>query len=526
MKKTLFLAAALLALTLSSCKKDEMSFSQFTAGMEQASQQGTKLYLDDNLLVKWDGAETVYVANADNPNENNGFFSVTPSGDGTWATLTGPAVTATRYTAIYPSSNAMINRASTFTFYASQHSTDGSIDCPMYAESNDNTFQFKHLGGYLKIHLQQTGVSVHSIEVSTTDDTPLIGSYEISLDADGNPVLTRNSGWQGTANSVLLTCNQPQDISSGHDFYIYLPPSSSTGYELSLKIMNQNGATCVKTCSQRIVVNRAEIVNITVGNTLEFIPYGRLNGLFTVGEDGHQVYFSRANLVAFCMPETMGAGPLVDWDFHQHQYDMLGNRNSVSGICDLFGWSTAATPFGMSTSTSSSDYSGDFVDWGNNFAPYDYRTLDSTEWRYLITSRYNANKYAVGQIQLSDNSYANGCILLPDDWTLPTGCTFNYGYGTSPTDFTKNTYTLSQWSQMEAAGAVFLPANGQRTGSNSFTNNGVVGYYWSSTNRGDVRAVNFSFGGKTRTVSGEVAYRNLGKSVRLVMDAPTSASSK
>ena len=90
------------------------------------------------------------------------------------------------------------------------------------------------------------------------------------------------------------------------------------------------------------------------------------------------------------------------WSFAENQYDYLGEANIaidadvLADKVDLFGWSTSATNFGVSTSLSSSDYSGSFVDWGinkiGNDAPNTWRTLTKDEWDYLLTYRYS---YAV-----------------------------------------------------------------------------------------------------------------------------------
>ena len=70
-------------------------------------------------------------------------------------------------------------------------------------------------------------------------------------------------------------------------------------------------------------------------------------------------------------------------------------------------------------------------------------------------------------------------ILLPDSWTLPAGCSFTSGLADSSGDWTRNSYTLAQWEQMEAAGAVFLPAGGLRQGTDIYAM--AAGNYWSST---------------------------------------------
>ena len=70
-------------------------------------------------------------------------------------------------------------------------------------------------------------------------------------------------------------------------------------------------------------------------------------------------------------------------------------------------------------------------------------------------------------------------ILLPDSWTLPDGLTFtpgNQAWG-------KNTYTIDQWTMMEDAGAVFLPASGScnSQGIPSESTQNQNGFYRAST---------------------------------------------
>lgn len=55
----------------------------------------------------------------------------------------------------------------------------------------------------------------------------------------------------------------------------------------------------------------------------------------------------------------------------------------------------------------------------------------------------------------------HGYVLLPDEWELPEGMSFV----PRANDWKTNTYTISQWRVMEQAGAVFLPATGERGGT-------------------------------------------------------------
>lgn len=211
------------------------------------------------------------------------------------------------------------------------------------------------------------------------------------------------------------------------------------------------------------------------------IEPGRRIGVFSVGAD-KQVSFSQGNLQYTQSTE--------EWHFAREQYEYIGAANIKDGALadkiDLFGWSANNTtaPFGVSTSTSATDYAGDFMDWGTNTisgdAPNTWRTLSIEEWKYLYHERKNADKlFALGTI----NGVA-GMILLPDDWQLPEGATCqlptekgllwddNYNGGgyintnTKANHYQDNVYTLEQWQVMEEVGAVFLPAAGYRENIN------------------------------------------------------------
>ena len=251
-------------------------------------------------------------------------------------------------------------------------------------------------------------------------------------------------------------------------------------------------------------------------------------GTFSVSAT-KQVTFSQGNLQYTRSTDT--------WSFASTQWEMIGTDNVTGGSVssdeygdekygtaladkvDLFGWSTSATHFGVSASTDwENGYSGSFVDWGTNKigndAPNTWRTLSYDEWYYLRYTRTNADALC-GVAQVNG---VNGLILLPDNWTCPSGITFKSGFHSNyGVDYyaAYQTFTAAEWSLLEAAGAVFLPAAGGRDGTNVY---GVQGYgfYWSATEDDSDYAYYLSF-------YSDEAYmiydsRNRGHSVRLVKD--------
>lgn len=254
-------------------------------------------------------------------------------------------------------------------------------------------------------------------------------------------------------------------------------------------------------------------------------------GAFSVSSS-KQVVFSSGNLQYTQSTNT--------WSFAENQWDYIGTDNVTGGSVssdptlgdfgdsksgtaladkvDLFGWSTSATNFGVSTSKDNDDYSGSFVDWGTNKigndAPNTWRTLSYDEWNYLRYNRTNANDLC-GVAQVNG---VNGLILLPDNWTCPVGVTFKSGfYRGWGVDYyaAYQTFTAEQWSKLESAGAVFLPAAGYRYGSNVYHVQ-FESHYWSATGDGSSRARELRFGSGSAYT--DYDNRNLGQSVRLVKD--------
>lgn len=231
---------------------------------------------------------------------------------------------------------------------------------------------------------------------------------------------------------------------------------------------------------------------------LVFVPaiQGMLDGVFSVSAN-EQVRFSQGNLQWTSTGTHTVAGNGTKsgtWRFATNQYDTIGVANvsassSYTGWIDLFGWGTSGyancEPYERRNHSS---YYADTVvnlnvtnyDWGKYNAisnggnrPGLWRAIKKAEFQYLLSSRSDAaSKWAMGSVK-----GILGLILLPDVWSLPAGLTFNPGFH-NPGTATFNSYTTTQWGQMETAGAVFLPAAGiySVSANNSFSAN--QGVYW------------------------------------------------
>ena len=240
------------------------------------------------------------------------------------------------------------------------------------------------------------------------------------------------------------------------------------------------------------------------------VPDGAINGKFSVS-DGKQVYFSKGNL----------RYASSKWSFFDNQYDFYTSYSADAW--DKFGWSTSATTYGMSTSSNNDDYSGDFVDWGATMGA-GWRTLTSDEWAYLLKTRSasTVNGTENGRYAKAKINDVGGVILFPDTYTHPDGVAAPTGVNaTDEYGWEGNSYTAADWTKMESAGCVFLPAAGCRYGS-EMIGLGSYGYYGSATPDGADYAYSVKF------ISGSLEPANsinrcLGCSVRLVQEATSDA---
>ena len=224
---------------------------------------------------------------------------------------------------------------------------------------------------------------------------------------------------------------------------------------------------------------------------------------FTINADGGQISFSQGNL-------QYQAAPNKVFRFAGKQTDYIGEDNNklktnYTGWIDLMAYPTGnlnyrdyGPAFACSACVETGgEMSGDdengfdsptrrnspmsddipFTEFGDNTilnaGNYTWRTLTANEWGYLFLNR----KDAADLFGFATVDNVRGVVILPDDWSLPSGSTFVpasekmniadgdvYELKEGESAYTLNTYSSTDmsWQKMEAAGAVFLPAAGYR----------------------------------------------------------------
>ena len=509
---------------LAGCKRE---YGTVTLGANIDNGRDAKVYIDD-LTPCWHNNDLIRV---------NNQTCTTSAALGSSAQITD-VVESNHYRAIYPADivgDVDISSSSTISvtlpreqIYEVDSRGDQKVKVPMGAYSDNESLTFHNLCPLIKVVVSNRMGNDFDLSRITVTATTSYLSGLCSATVTGSPNDHIGTMVPSSAShdvSLVFSAGSRPTIGRGdRDTYVYyiVAPEfgGDEGENVTITLYSANGqyATFEKP-GVSLRHNRMATVSLTVEEwTFEapVNPYslnGAMPGLFSVSAT-QQVHFSQGNLQYQASTNT--------WRFAEHQYDYVGTQtadglgnyggnvsgsdnrsisSTYSGWIDLFGWGTSGWNSGAncyqpwSTSTSYTHYypGGSYTngltgayaeaDWawhnaisnGGN-AAHLWRTLTSAEWNYLFNARTDASsKRGTGNI-----NGVHGLIILPDSWTLPSGCSFTSGFALSNDDWAHNSYTLAQWAQMEAAGAVFLPAAGDRYGTNvSYV--GYYGPYWSST---------------------------------------------
>lgn len=374
---------------------------------------------------------------------------------------------------------------------------------PYFADGNVDMFDYSNTGTWSSVRMYKGTAPVTGITLSKTATSIPVGSTE-TLTATVLPSTAANPGVSWTSNNTAVAT-----------------VNASTGQ-----------ITAVAKGTATITATALDGSGATATCTATIIQEGALTGKFSVSST-KQVYFSQGNLQAV----FASAGSSCTWQFAANQWDYIGidtannkiNGNgsvSAAGTVDLFGWSTAATTYGIHNSTGNGTYSGSFKDWGTNAivnggneANCGWCTLSNAEWTYFMNTRPGATVGATANARYTDatintdGTSRNGRIMFPDGVTFATDEATTWGTINANSDWTTKC-TAAQWTALETKGCVFMPAAGYRSGTGGGGEE-ERGRYWLATEKGDDSAYSSFFGTASYNPDNDF-YRRFGRSVRLV----------
>jgi len=551
---TLLLAFAIL-LGLTQCKKKVDTINAVVTNgipMTLEAYNGGRTSVSDEGIINWTAGDKIYVVC---DGECVGYVENTA---GALTTFTGTVTGVT-------------TGAHTFHYYYVGNQTIAYAATSFEMDFSDQTGNLDDLGDFHVGHGSQEISYTAGDEISAAAEmTSLVsvGYFDIAGMAEvGEKVFMYGENVNNKISinfSTNVVTNTKVDTEHNNNYislgivsagatcgrYVMLVPNDGTETTISFVSKRTSGSY---TFSEGIEAGKFYCKNSDVSMPLSVSPItytkGSLRGLFTIAANT-SVHFSQGNLKA--VKTNVGdAWSTYDWYFMDNQYDIVERTksdisDSYSGKTEisLFAWGTSGYSHGativipynteMGAGSKYKAYGSAYnnlynstgqADWGYNIiknsvkSENKWRTLTDAEYNYLFSGRYDAPvKWGYATV-----NEMHGIIILPDGFDDPYKNKGDYVFDGSSAGWDANIYNEDNWNNyMEPAGAVFLPAAGQRLGSvfnQSYGGTvyapGDYGMYWSSNYSGSGNACEIKFTNNSFTNTNEA--KKYGHSVRLVL---------
>ncbi len=578
MKKIVFAFGLIVAVAMTACTPETLNErlgipeDAILLSSERFSGHGTKTSVSD-ISVKWVNEDKVYLngseysvtvdnsgnayVNASDEIRNSevyGYYGVlgTPSWNSSEKKLT--VTVPSEYTSSYDGGRQVI-----------------ALPMVAYKSGAANKIEFKHVTAAVKVRVKNTTNYVLELDkvVVSSSTLQLSGTRDVTL----NTCVVSDQSGEISTDDKSVTVNfetntfvNPYGDDDNNIKEVQVPILPVGSGSLTIQIYAHVAGTPAK--ANTYVYDHTESgaaigrnIMITAGVNLGgSYTTASLKGLFTVSSSGKQVFFSKGNL------QYIGSAATPYWKFADNQYSYLEtttgqNSAAVNVDRDLFGWATSGyhnngDPYNInynpySTSEIAATYNSDPAsayqtnrygygpsttmtdqnltntsanyDWGWNNPIYNggnvenqWNALSKDEFSYILNTRatsyrigYSTTRYIYAYLL---NSY-HGIILLPDNYVHPGDVTTPV-FGAD--GWSSNVFSAADWSKMEANGAVFLPAAGQRKGE-TVSQIETQGNYWTTTNSNVTNAHYYYF--TSSNVKTSTTIRYFGYSVRLVQKA-------
>ena len=310
------------AVLVASCSVQEEVFEvpqqddvRFYASFERPAQDGTKVYVNEDLHLRWTADDRVSIFNQNTYNQQYKFLGETGDNSGEFAKVEGAEfVTGNpidNVVAVYPyqeSAKILENEVMTLTLPAEQHFADESFGLganTMVSVSTDNFLQFKNLGGYLRLSIYGRGLSVSSIVLKGNNGEKLAGKATVTMPLDETPTATLD---EEATDEITLICDTPvmlgNSADASVDFWFVVPPVTfEKGF--SIKVIDDKGRVYEKSTSKSISIERNRLAKMESFDIDASAPSGYAKPIAVDG-DFSDWDLLNANWVATaeCAPET------------------------------------------------------------------------------------------------------------------------------------------------------------------------------------------------------------------------------
>lgn len=242
------LAIALVA----SCSTQEKDFQEplqggiFFASFEQPAEEGTKVYANENLHLRWNADDRVSIFNEVTYNQQYQFTGETGANAGEFQIVNGDVfVTGNRIShkvSVYPYQKSTViteDEVLTVTLPAEQSYAENTFGLginTMVSVSSGNVLQYKNIGGYLMLKLYGEGVSVSSITLKGNNGEKLAGKAFVTMPLGGVPTVVMKDD---ATTEITLSCDIPVRLGATAEestqFWFVVPPVTfSRGFSITV----------------------------------------------------------------------------------------------------------------------------------------------------------------------------------------------------------------------------------------------------------------------------------------------------
>ncbi len=241
----------------------------FYASFEQPTEEGTRVYANEDLLLRWTADDRVSIFNKNTYNQQYRFTGVTGDNAGGFRKVdTDEFVTGnpiTNVVSVYPyqeTTKITEVEALTITLPAEQHYAENTFGLganTMVSVSEDNFLQYKNVGGYLRLSLYGEGVTVSSIRLKGNNGEKLAGKATVTMPLDGTPTAVLADD---ATDEITLVCDSPVTLGAtakeSVDYWFVVPPVTlSKGFTVT--ITDPFGRIYEKATSNSITIERSKL---------------------------------------------------------------------------------------------------------------------------------------------------------------------------------------------------------------------------------------------------------------------------
>ena len=317
---------ALAVAILASCSTREIDIQTpaqedvvFFASFEQPGDEGTKVYANEDLLLRWTADDRVSIFNKLTYNQEYKFTGQTGANAGGFKKVdndefvTGNALS--HVVSVYPYQEATSiseDEVISLTLPAEQayaENTFGLGANTMVSVSTDNVLQYKNVGGYLMLKLYGEGVSISSITLKGNNGEKLAGKATVAMPLDGVPsVVMANDA----TTEITLVCKNPILLGANADectqFWFVVPPMTfEKGFAITVK--DDKNGVFEKSTTKSFEISRNKLakmsaIEVILGQSDEAIVFAddkvkaKLVAAFDTNGDGELSYAEAASITS------------------------------------------------------------------------------------------------------------------------------------------------------------------------------------------------------------------------------------